>query len=411
MKLFLQEHRLSYLKWIVIGLLLRLIFISITLHGDLLHMNWTAHFLTYQGYLIPGEMRHPPLLYYTMSFFQLLFKPVMPLYADGLSPAISWTQGPHLFWYLFLLKSYYLIFDLGVAFLLLRLIKDGKKRLLAFRLWMLNPVVIFTSYFQGQFDVVPTFFVVLSLYYIVKNKLASSFFWLGIGAALKNFPFFFLIPAIILLGKTKVKKLTFLLLGTVPYLVLMYPYLGALGFKDNVMTTKYNQTFLNFRFSLGAFDTVYVFVVGYTLILIFTYFYSQTKESEDSFRRLWQTTLVICLWLYATSLFHPQWFVWVMPLLILLVVESKALRFFYWVLVICFFVYTFNWRKSLSWDLFSPLNLSFFNNLPSPYDIISHYYPAGTLVGISRSIFSGVSFFLIYWVLKQFFFKQKYRQR
>jgi len=200
MKLFLQERRFPYLKWIVIGLLLRLIFMSITLHGDLLHMNWTAYFLTYRGYLIPGEMHHPPLLYYTISFFQLLFKPVMPLYADGLRPAISWTQGPHVFWYLFLLKSYYLIFDLGVAFLLIRLIKGGKKKLLAFKLWMLNPVVIFTSYFQGQFDVVPTFFVVLSLYYIVKNKLAGSFFCLGIGAALKNFPFFFLLPAIILLG-------------------------------------------------------------------------------------------------------------------------------------------------------------------------------------------------------------------
>jgi len=183
----------------------------------------------------------------------------------------------------------------------------------------------------------------------------------------------------------------------------MYPYLGAPGFKNSVITTEYNQMFLNFRFSLGAFDKVYVFVVGYALILIFTYFYSQTKESEDSFKRLWQTNLIICLWLYATSLFHPQWFVWVMPLLILLVIESKELRLLYWVLVICFFVYTFNWRKSLSWDLFSPLNLNFFNNLPSPYDIISHYYPAGRLIGIFRSIFSAASFFLIYWILKQLF--------
>lgn len=361
-------------------------------------MNKIAHFLTYHGYLPPDSLNYPPLAYYTMSFFQFLFKPIMPFY--GPESAYTWVSTSHVFRYSFLLKSYYLIFDLGVAFLLLRLIKDNGRRLLAFKFWMLNPVVIFTCYIQGQFDILPTFFVVLSLYYVLKNRLTLSLLCLGIGASFKNFPFFFLIPAIILLGKTKIEKFKLFLLGIVPYVVLIAPYIGTRNFETATIAGGESQRIFNLSFALGSFDKVYVFVVGYAVILALAYFYNYAKNSKDIFQILWRINLVICLWFFATVYFHPQWFLWMMPLLTLFIIQSKKLRFIYWIQIVCLFIYTFHFGDQIIVRPFGTILMSptFYHKLKTPSQIISRFYPPEVFINIFRSILSGILILMIYLV-------------
>jgi len=212
-------------------------------------------------------------------FFQRVFKPVMPLFGQWWDATQPWFIGPHVCRYLFLLKSWYLIFDLGIAFLLLRLIVDNQKRLLAFKLWMTNPVVILVCYMHGQYDIVPTFFVALSLYYVA-------------------------------VGKSR------------------------------------------------------------------------------------------------RSLFHLQWFVWVIPLLILFCVENRKVSTLYWLQIVCVFVYTFYWGRYLL-DLFAPLDPFFFAHLKGPYEIINQYYSAPKFIRIFRSIFSGICLWMTYLILRQFFFTKK----
>ena len=378
-----------------------------TLHGDLVGINWMARGLVYQGYL-PVErtvdrMAYPPLVFFTAFFFQVVFKPVMPLFGQWWDWTLPWFSGPHLFRYLFLLKSYYLIFDLGIAFLLLRLIVDNQKRLLAFKLWMINPVVILTCYMHGQYDIVPTFFVALSLYYVAVEKPARSLLSLGIGAAFKHFSFFFLIPALTLLGKSKVAKIKLLLYGVVPYVLLMYPYWRSPVFREVATTAGgYDQRILNFYFDLGSFDKVYVFIIGYTIILAFTYFRHQIRDTREVFKTLWRVELIILLWLYSTILFHPQWFVWVTPLLILLCVEDRKVGTLYWLQIICVFIYTFYWARYLL-DLFAPVDPVFFAHLKDPFETINRYYSAPKFIAIFRSIFSGICLWMIYLTLREFF--------
>jgi len=372
-----------------------------TVHGDLVGINKYAFLLVQQGYVPPVRMDYPPLAYYTVGFFQFLFKPIMPFFGFALdSGEPLWGTSPHIFRYFFLLKSHYLIFDFGISFLLLRLINDKQKRLSAFRFWMLNPLVIFTCYLQGQFDILPTFFVVLSLYFVWKAKMGISLLCLGIGAAFKNFPLLFVIPALIFLGKDKIEKLKLLFWAAVPYLLFTFPYWGDPGFKRSITTGGgYDDILFNLRFAIGP-HTVYIFVLGYAIILAFAYFQERAKTPQDAFRALWQTELVICLWFYATVFFHPQWTVWMMPVLILLVVGNKKLTSLYWVLTICIFVYTFWWGSLLSWWLFTYFDPGFFRALKSPGELISQFYPADKLIYIFRSLFSGISIWLIYHIFK-----------
>jgi len=402
-KLFPEEKRDVYLKWILIGLLIRLSLMPFTLHGDLIGINWLARGLVYQGYLPQERMDYPPLVYFTAFFFQLLFKPAMPLFGQWWDATQPWFSGPHLFRYLFLLKSWYLIFDLGVAFLLLRLIVDNQKRLLAFKFWMINPVVILVCYAHGQYDIVPTFFVALSLYYVAVGKSGRSLFSLGIGAAFKHFSLLLLIPALILLGKSKIAKIKLMLYGVVPYVLLMYPYWRSPAFRDVATTAGgYDQRILNFYFDLGNFDKVYVFIIGYTIILAFTYFRHQIRDGKEAFKTLWRVELIVFLWLYTTILFHVHWFIWVTPLLILLCVEDRKVSTLYWLQIVCVFVYTFYWGRYLL-DLFAPLDPFFFAHLKGPYEIINQYYSAPKFIRIFRSIFSGICLWMTYLILREFF--------
>ena len=412
MKLFPEKNRSIYLKWLLIGLLIRLAFMPFTLHGDMIGMNRVAYLLLYQGYIPPNQMGYPPLAYYTMSFFQFIFKPIMGFFGNVSSPGISWVTSPHVFRYSFLLKSYFLFFDLGIAFLLLRLLDEERKRSLAFKFWMLNPLVIFVCYVQGQFDILPAFFIVLSLYYVLKSRLALSMLCLGIGASFKNFPFFFLIPAIILLGKTKLEKLKLILLAVLPYLLLMYPYLGAAGYKNSAVTSTQNQRIFGFYFNLGTFDKVYVFVAGYVLILVFAYFHNYAKTKKDIFQMLWKIDLVVYLWFFATVYFHPQWFVWGMPLLILFIVGNKKLRFIYWIQIVCLFIYTFHWGNEIIIRPFFNVigGLTSYYGIKTPSQIISRFFPPDTFMNIFRSVFTGILICMIYLVYRDFRQREDYER-
>ncbi|MFQ6066292.1 MAG: hypothetical protein ACE5K3_03320 [bacterium] len=357
-KLLSEENEFFYLKWVLIGLLIRLTFMPFTFHGDIRAMNWVAHFLTYHGSLRREMMEYPPLAYYAMSFFQFLYRSFMPLYANTQEPAVDWVHGPHVFRYLFLFKSYYLIFDFGTAFLLPCVIQDKNRGLSAFKFWMLNPVVIYSSYVIGQFDILPTFFVALSLYYVWKSKLATSLLWLGIGASFKNFAFMYVIPALILLGRNKMEKLKLLLLVSVPYLFLLYPYLGGDTAGVPLLTGGKGRYMLLAGLDLAPDDRIYILIMGYAIILVLTYVYSQgyVRSSREVFDWLWRVELIVSLWWFAIITFHPQWFVWIMPLLTLFILENKRLITLYWLLVICFFVYTFRWGRGLFGRLFMPID-------------------------------------------------------
>ncbi|KKR71597.1 MAG: hypothetical protein UU16_C0058G0004 [Candidatus Woesebacteria bacterium GW2011_GWA2_40_7] len=103
---------------------------------------------------------------------------------------------------LLVLKLPYLPFDLGVAALLYKFFKDPKNKFLAFTIWMFNPINLYATYMMGQFDVIPTFLAILTLYFAVKReKYFIAALFLGLGASFKIFPFLFLVPLALMKSK------------------------------------------------------------------------------------------------------------------------------------------------------------------------------------------------------------------
>ena len=185
----------SIYKWLLVGLLIRLAFMPIALHLDLLSVYQRSSLMAYSGVLWVGAGQ--TFVHYIHAFFLLIFKPLMPYLEGALQGATgsaSWsvwrefTIHPNVFRTLFLFKLPYLIFDLGCAFLLLAIFLDKKKGVTAVKFWLLNPVVIFAAFIFSRYEPIAIFFILLSLYYARKNLLAKSLLSLGIAVITRLYP-------------------------------------------------------------------------------------------------------------------------------------------------------------------------------------------------------------------------------
>lgn len=398
----------SIYKWLLIGVLIRLAFMPVTFHTDLLGIYGRSSLIVSQEifWVAVGQS----FVHYLHALFLWILGPLMP-YLESVLPGRLGPPGwetfsrfatdTNIFRTLFLLKFPYLIFDLGCAFLLLAIFLDKKKGLTAFRFWMVNPVIIFSVFIFSRFESIAVFLVLLSLYYAKKNLLARSLFSLGIAVITRLYPLILLPFFVIILGKGIRQRLKLTFWGLLPLgiMVALSRLFSGISEIESWAQLPHVNYLTNLRFPPGAaYDVIFVFFLGYTILFLYTY-----MKTDHSFVDLWNGSLCLSLLFFATCFFHPHYFMWLMPFLVFMIVEDKRFRGLFAIQVVCWIVYTFQWKKVLAGYLLSPLNFSYFINLSSPFEIINQYYSAAKFIGIFRSIFSGVCLWMIYMLLRKSF--------
>jgi len=393
-----------------LGVLIRLVLMPITYHPDLLGHSFSAYFLAYEGKInlydtlasLPPDhplvknfgvgdiFIYPPLTYYTLGFFRFLVKP----FADpNLIPWLmvhldSLHSYPRLFEHLFLFKLPYLFLDIGLAFLLTKFFDDPKKKKLAFILWMFNPVAIYVSFMIGQLDLLPVFFSVLSLFLYKKKKNYLSMISMGIAASYKMYPLFLILPLAFLISDKFKERLKLTLAGIFPFVFFIAPYLSSSAFRAMVFSPK-SQKMLFMNWPLSGAEAVYPFVLFLSIITFLSYYQKINITPLPYF-------LAILLLIFSVTHFHPQWFLWVVPFLVLELVDNNfenivlaLVIFFGWILLTLLF------EPSLSFGLFNPLwpDLERATGLS---EIIGKYTNVFQLKSLIRSVFAGASVFLIF---------------
>lgn len=396
-------------RWFLLGLLIRVLFMPFMTHSDLIVYNWMAHFiLSDRAYDIVGFLQTAaptmlittPLILYFQAFFLLIFTPVMPAVFAAMGTTFSmgvFLSDPHVQRALFLLKVPYLLLDLGVALLLLRLFQNRDHGTYAWKFWMVNPVVIFAVYMFSSYDVMVAFLIVLSLYYMKVHWRKNSMIALGLGAAAKLFPLL-LAPFFVLYGsRPRWKQLGYAVLFCVPLFLVFVPNIigGTVSAIPGLFKGNPEGYLFGMRFALGRFDGIFVVVAAYAVVGL-SYYFRKEKDWES----LWRYSFVVVMMYYATSLFHPQYFVWVMPLTTLAVVTDRRLLTLHIMQIVCFVVYTFNWERPLAFSLLKPLSPAF-SSLPSPSEVIARFAPPGEIITVFRSLFTGISLYMMYLVLRQ----------
>jgi len=109
--------------------------------------------------------------------------------------------------------------------------------------------------------------------------------------------------------------------------------------------------------------------------------------------------LAILLLIFSVTHFHPQWFLWVIPFLVLELVENNfenialvLVIFFGWLLLTLLF------EPSLSFGLFNPLWPDLEKAIGLS-DIVNRYTNVFQLKSLIRSVFAGASAFLTFKLL------------
>jgi len=363
----------------------------ITAHWDLIsNFRMGNNIVEHQAY----QIGFPVAYFY--AFLVLLYRPLFPAdYFNRLDQPGIWVDllQPQVYQFLFLAKLPFLIFDLAIAFLLLRLIEDKGKATIAFKFWMVNPVGILATYLMGQIDIIPTALVVASLYFVRNRKSMRSFFSLGVGALLKLYPLLFMLPMIGFLSKqsSKTRILFSICAAFVPFAILL-PF-ATIEIARLQGAAYFQRAFEDFLFAwrivIRDFATIYPYMIVYFLTVLYAFY-----EPDWSFEKLWRLVLIILLAYYSMGFFHPQFFVWVTPFIALWLSKNPRTWKLFAVQILCFFIYTFNFERGMAMALFMPINPEFVN-WPTPIDVLtsiaSTREAAFFIVSIFQNLFTAIS--------------------
>lgn len=434
-------------KYLCIGLAIRFVLMPITcLPLDATGNFFGAYLIEHYGkydYFLHYFSTNPPLLNYMLAFFFKIYEFFSPgfffqkyivLTPESFPMLLNFISGhpenypyfeiltsdPNIFSLLFFGKLPSLIFDIATALLLLKIFKNPNKSVLAFKIWMLNPVSIYTIFMMGELEIIPIFFAVYGTYKLYVNKPYAGMFWLGLSIALKPMALLLLPLACFAAAKNKsiVQGVKLLVVGLVPLV-------AELGFVNAVTLLRGGPQFVTFvdplylrnpspitiwlrtAVDLSAhmstssdytINVIYAFPLIYAIILALSAY-----SPQIGYKSVW--ALFTCLFsvLFAFNLFNPHWFLWYVPFALVFILKTgKKLLYIFYALFPLFIVYSFYWW-TLQFALFMPLAPTIYKG-PSALSLLEQAgLPPILVVNTFRSVLSGFLLFFCILSLKRIY--------
>ena len=393
-------------KYFLIGLLIRFILLPFFFQRDLLSTYQRAAETVFAGNF--GSDFQQMLTNVIHSIYLFIIKSIFPA-INKLSPIllekdtwiswISFNSSYNVFTALALFKILYLIFDVVCMFLILRLSFDSEpeSRLRVFKFWMLNPFVIFILYVFARHDIIGILVTLVALLLAKKNKKYWAIIVLAFGIALRFFPIMILPLFIFYLARTK-KDYIILSLAGVSGLAAVelfsYFYFGR-SVIFSLLNTQHFDFILSSKLELINHDRIFIFVAVYIIIIL-----SFLHIKRKNFDILLNYGAIIYLAYVSLCYFHPQYMLWTVPFLIIIFIRRKSLLYYHWIQFALLLVILIYWGDLVTKFVFAPIDHKFFIYLTGPIPIINRFYDPVKFVNIFRSIFTGVSLWMIYLIYK-----------
>ncbi len=377
------------LVWlIVIGVAVRIFLTAFLFHTDTKNIYIEAGFINegwrraYSAAVSAGRpIYYPPLVYSLVEGYKKVGAPLFSSYfpkwlSDG--TALSTDNHPHIFRDLFAMKLPLLLADLLVAFLLYLCVSE-KNRRKAVWLWLFNPLTLYAIYGFGNYDVLPTGLLVTSILLSRKQKWSLAYAALGLAAGLKLFALL-LLPILFFADKRPARvRFAGFLIGLLTFGVSTAPaFFDPVVFKSIFLSNLSGSLFrTHLELTTGVF--LPLFISGYFLLLLYLW----RKQSIE----LVAGYLLVLGSLLSISYFNPQWIIWLVPLVVLVVAESGwnipaplfiIAGYFLAVLLIN--------DKFVSFGMLKGLNNAF-DSLDPIYLRLARFGAEATLSGLGRALF------------------------
>lgn len=397
------------------GILLRLLLMPIACHYDLLSYYGLAHHVVYHhSGPLPGQLVGELYFMFPTAYLNIawlwLIRPLLgvkDLWSHDWYPGgdvyqineAAWravVSAPNIGLVLFLFKLPHLLGEWGIIRWLCAMTRSPlEQRCLSRFLWF-NPVSIFVLYVFGSVEIFVMVLLVYSVFCASRRRTDLAAWILGCSAPFRLFPALFFPAFVLIFGKRPAERLRLGLWVCLPLamwlLVMAVHYPGALSFLANYPS-------MNFLFSLKLqlqfLDFLYPFVIAYVFVTC-----ACVTRAVTPLERFLDAVLATLLVYYATSFFHPQYFLWFIPFLALRVAADHRLIPLFAVQTICYVVYTFQWGRPLAGYLFAPLNPAWWMTLRAPSELIAAVCPPEKIVGLAHSVLAGVSLWMVFRIMR-----------
>ena len=320
---------------------------------------------------------YPPLNYFLLQAEYKILKPLagkeFPQWLRSGSTQAPTHQQALRFNFLSKLPLIFalLISGLIIYQIIIKLTKEKPKTALgAVTFWLLNPITIYAVIGMGQHDIFPLLCVLLSIL-LINKKPKISLLIAGVGVAIKTFPLIWLPFLALASAKNWQSRIKNFAIGLFPYFATTIPFLGSQEFIRQSLFSGLSQRLFDARIGVGFGDAILIV----PLLMGFLFF----RALKASLKEKGIDTYSLTLYLAATGLItvafshaHPQWFLWPVPFLAILLAGKNSGRRLTTLIktVILLFVISFLGNtmlindKFLTWGVLSSLNVEILN-LPS----------------------------------------------
>ncbi len=396
-----KSLRLFY-KYFLGGIFVRFLCMPFMFQRDLLSTYQRAADTVFNGNIgadfqqLLSNIIHSTYLFILKTVFPFVlgYKDIL-LSNDSWNSWVQFSASDNILVILFLFKLLYLFFDLGCIFLLLRLFYDGEaeKKLKIFKYWMFSPLVIFVLYIFARHDIIGLFVALAALLLAKKKRKYWSILILALAVALRFFPIMILPLLIIYLVDRKRDYIILIAIGLSGLLAI--EAFSNLYFGKSVVFSLLNAEHFNYiisaKFDLIIHDKIFIYIAVYAIIIL-----SFIRQKVKTFELLITYSGVVYLLYVAISYFHPQYLLWTVPFLLYLSVKDKWFYYLHWVQFLLLMVMLIYWGDLVTIFLFTPIDFRFFIFQIEPIPFINRFYDSAKFVNIFRSVFTGVSLWMIY---------------
>ncbi len=422
MKQFLQRNRIGIL-FLLLGILHRLVFLLFINHMfDFRNILALVKSVVDTGDLSAGfytvkkaglEIQLYGKIYYQLAaIWLILLEKLKILNISSLSNPFQWNP---LFYQIILIKLFQFFYDFILLFFMYKLgeILEIKNKSLVIFFWAINSFMVFPAYAMFQSDLAMMAFMTGGIYFAVKSlkdsnnnvkfKLASLFLF-ALGAVIKQTPILIVPFTIILFSNSIVSFILYSSSFTLFYLILSQPWSAdALLMRQFFLNSKESMALFNFQL-----NSVPVFLFLYFSLLFLLFFKGKGFfQKPFSFFLL---TIIILVTVYiseSADLFFPQFTIWIMPLLTLLILLKPEYTIFMLAPVIGFFKRSMIDNDFLAGSLSSSFSSSL-SDLPK-YEVLSKTFINPILLDYLLNTFVVLLYFYLFILLlrelKIFFFQ------
>lgn len=282
--------------------------------------NLKEYFLVFVSYFIENSFQDPYQHFIAEGINEIFPYPAGMLYILS-TPFLIF--GSSLISKFFLIRLPLLAADIGTMLLLNRLMRGKEKRLLI--LYWLSPVMLYIIYLHGQLDILPIFFLLLSLHFLFKQKIVEASIFLGIAFSIKTnilmvCPFFLLYIYKMIRANNIVKIAISLVVIAAVFLLINFNYLFSESFFQMVFENREQVKLWDFNVEFG--ENLHFYLIPFLYILLLAKAIRYEHLSKDLFILFIGFVFSLILLFIPPK---PGWYVWILPFLIYFYVREFKL--------------------------------------------------------------------------------------